>query len=188
MREDTGQRFMTILLLFSFLLLGCGIFLIWIALPEADVFNLPQQELVAENAKIAQTIVYAKCGHEVSRRIDVFPEWVGMDKERVAESAAENWRILSINPTLIEAACTEDMFCPEHWVLTLGEDGTPGAYHNQYGFSMVKYGDVTLGKVDEDTREALVQGIAFDSREALEQWAAIHRENCKKTAQGVAIK
>ena len=178
MQADSGQRFMTILLLFSFLLLGCGVFLIWIALPEADAFNLPRQELVMESAKIAQTIVYTKCGHEVSRRIDVFPEWVGMDKEKLNESAAENWRILSFNPALIEAACTEDMFCPEHWVLTLGEDGTPGVYHNQYGFSMVRYGDVTLGKMDEDTREALVQGMAFPTREALDRWVA--GENGKK--------
>ena len=188
MREDAGQKFMTILLLVSFLLLGCGVFLIWAALPEAGVFSLPQHELVVENAKIAQTIVYTKCGHEVSRRIDVFPEWVGMDKARVTECAAENWRILSFNPSLIEATCIEDMFCAEHWVLTLGEDGMPGVYHNQYGFSMVKYGDVTLGKVDEDTRESLVRGIAFDSREELEQWASSFRENGKKAElQGVTI-
>ena len=125
MRENVGQKFMSALLLLSFLLLGCGIFLIWIAWPEAGAFHLPRHELVLENAKIAQTIVYTKCGHEVSRRIDVFPEWIGMDKARVLEDAAENWRILSFNPTLIEAASNEELFCAAHWVLMLGEGGMP---------------------------------------------------------------
>ena len=181
MREDTGQKFMTILLLFAFLLLGSGVFLIWVALPETGEISLPQMELVAENAKIAQTIVYTKCGHEVCRRIDVFPEWVGMDKARILESAAENWRILSFGPSLIETTCIEELFCAQHWVLALGEDGAPGVYHNQYGFSMVKYGDATLGKLDENTRESLARGIAFDSREELEQWASNFKEGERKT-------
>jgi hypothetical protein len=171
---------MTILLLFSFLLLGGGIFLIWIALPEMGAVNTPRNDLVAEDAKIAQTIVYTKCGHEVSRRTDVFPEWVGMDKERVLESAAENWRILSFEPSLIEAACIEDLFCAQHWVLALNEDGAPGVYHNQYGFSMVKYGDVALGKLEEETRESLARGIAFDSREELQQWVAHFKGSAEK--------
>jgi hypothetical protein len=140
-----------------------------------------------ENAKIAQTIIYTKCGHEVSRRIDVFPEWVGMNKERVAETAPENWRILSFDPAAIEATCIEDMFCAAHWVLTLGDGGVPGVYHNQYGFSMVRYGDVALGKIDENTRESLVQGIAFDSREELDQWASDCRENSQKAAPQGAL-
>lgn len=181
MHENTGQKFMTILLLFSFLLFGSGVFLIMASLPETGMIVAPQTELVLENAKISQTVVYAKCGHEVSRRIDMFPEWVGLNKERVLENAAENWRILSFGPSLIEATSIEDLFCAAHWVLSLGEDGSPGVYHNQYGFAMVKYGEVSLGKLNEETRESLVYGIAFDSREELERWVSNFRENGKET-------
>jgi len=180
MREYAGQKFMTVIMLASFLLLGCGIFLIWVSLPDTGAFSLPEQGLVLENAKIAQTIHYAKCGHEVSRRIDVFPEWVGMNQARVTESAPENWRIHSFSPALIEASCSENLFCPDHWVLTLGDGGAPGIYHNQYGFSMAKYGDASLGTIDEDTRESLVHGIAFGSREELEQWMTSFRQNSQK--------
>lgn len=182
MRDEVGQKFMTFFLLISFLLLGGGIFLLWTALPSMGVLGTPI-ELVGEDAKISQTIVYTKCNHEVLRSVDVFPEWVGMNKEKVVENAAENWRVISFGPKLIEVICTEDLFCSQHWVLALGGDGLPGVYHNQYGFSMVKYGDVTLDKLDEETRELLVYGKAFDSREELNQWVRLKQNNNKTNHQ-----
>lgn len=173
MHDDRMSRgFITVFRLLTVLMLLGGAAMIWIALQSTDAVNAAQLEMVAPNAKISQTIAYTRCGHEVVRRIDVFPGWVGKTKEGVIASLEKNWRMNSFAATLLEMTDTEDLFCPQHWVLMLGGDGTPGVYQNRFGFEMERVRDVSLGRFDEEARESLVRGMAFDSKEALEDFVA----------------
>ncbi len=149
-----------------------GLIVLWNEVPSADPISAPSAGLVAPGCKQAQTIAYARCGHEVVRRIDAPAGWIGMTKEAVGATMDSEWRMTAFAPEVIEMSRVEDMFCPQHWVLALGLDGTPGVYRNRYGFSMERLSDVSLGALDEATRESLTRGIAFDTQEELEKWVA----------------
>ena len=70
----------------------------------------------------------------------------------------------------IEMTCVPDLFCPQHAVLMLDADGTPGIWRNRWGFAMEWEEAVDLAPADEAERALLAEGVAFDSREALEAW------------------
>lgn len=178
MYDDGISRWFTIVFIsIAVLMLLGGIALIAIALPSAGVINTPQMELVAPDAKLAQIIVYTRCEHEVRRRIDVDPGWVGKSKDSVIAELGDTWRITSFAPELLEMTGNEDLFCPQHWVIMLGIDGVPGVYQNRFGFEMVRMGDAALGKLTEETRELLVKGLAFDTREELNEWITAWKES-----------
>lgn len=184
MYDDGISRWFTIVFLsIAVLMLVGGTALVVITLPSTGVINTEQMELVAPNAKLAQTILYARCEHEVRRRIDVDPAWVGKTVDGVSKELDKNWRITAFAPTLVEMTGTEDLFCPQHWVLMLGMDGAPGVYQNRFGFEMVRMGDATLGKLDEETRETLVKGLAFDSRGELDEWVVTWKESQRQKSE-----
>jgi len=160
----------TVLLVCGILLLAAGLVWLWYELPHADATGANHVQLVAPGAKQAQSIQYTRCGHEVLRRVDVPPEWVGLSKDAVLHVMDPAWRMTAFSPAVLEMSRAMDMFCPQHFVLLLGPDGAPGVYRNRYGFSMERLEDVTLRALDEATWETLAQGLAFDSREALNDW------------------
>ena len=91
-----------------------------------------------------------------------------MTKEGVLGRIEENYRLTGFSPSLIEISGRLDLFCPQHFVLMLGSDGSLGMYSNTYGFEMEKITDLRMPRVDETLREKLVRGMPFDSREALD--------------------
>ncbi len=152
-------------------LLTGGLWLMSGALSDARDANAGAQSLVAPGCKQSQRIEYTRCGHEVLRRIDAPDRWIGMDQEGVLRALDEGWRMTDFSPNVIEMACAPDLFCPQHWVLTLSEDGAPGIYRNRTGFAMERVADAAIRVPDEEMRALLAQGVTFDSREALLSWA-----------------
>lgn len=189
MQQDKSEsRGTAWLLVLGIVFLLVGVYLLWAQTPYPDEkqAGVAQVEMVASGSKQAQTIRYARCGHEVVRRIDVPAGWVGMTKNRVEAALTPQWRITAFSPDVIEMTCTEDLFCPEHWVLMLGADGMPGIYQNRYGFEMEHLDDVRMGTLDEDTRQMLTRGLGFENREALEAWVEAWKEKGKDT-KGIAV-
>lgn len=132
--------------------------------------SAPRPDMVAAGSHLAQTIRYIRCGHEVQRRIDTPPDWVGLTKDGVAGRMDSIFRMTAFSPELIEMEAGLDLFCPQHQVLMLGADGTLGVYHNAYGFAMERMRDARINRMDEELRAELVRGLAFDSLEALDMW------------------
>ena len=147
-----------------------GIALLWHAFPPAGEAGGMNLRLVAPGCKLRQTIDYIRCGHQVLRRVDAPPKWAGMTKEAVLDSMEKGWRMTEFAPGRIDMVCGLDLFCPDHWVLALAEDGTLGVYRNLDGFAMERVGDAAMKIMDESTWEMLARGLAFDSREMLEEW------------------
>ncbi len=158
------------LLITGVILLILGATTLLSEMPGVNATQASQKELITPGCKQAQTIQYARCGHEVLRRVEAEAGWVGMTKEAVSAVLDAGWRMTAFSPAIIEMTRTEDLFCPQHWVLTLGGDGVPGIYRNRYGFTMERLGDASVRIRDEETRERLFRGIAFDSEEELKRW------------------
>ena len=150
-------------------LLG-GLMLLWASIPAADAVQTPQMLLVSPQAKTVQTIEYIRCGHEVQKRVDVPAQWAGQTKEGVQKLLPDTWRITSFDDTSIHMTGKEDLFCPQHWVLMLDEEGGPAVFKNRYGNAMEKIESVKLEGLNEASRQLLVQGLAFQAREEIDEW------------------
>lgn len=164
-----------------FLIVGLAV--LWMQMPPTDMADATNKTLVAAGCKQAQTIVYGRCGHQVLRRLDAPAAWAGMSKDAVEAAMEEGWRMTTFASDLIEMSITLDMFCSQHYVLTLSEEGVPGIYRNRYGFEMEEAGRVSLTAMDESTREMVSRGIAFDTEEALLQW--VEEENRVSGEEGL---
>jgi hypothetical protein len=138
----------------------------------SDAAGVGQPDRVMAQAKLAQTIDYARCWHQVLRRLDVPDGWVGMDREAVQRAMEPGWRLIAFAPQTLEMACAPDLFCPAHWVLMLDEDGEPAIFQNAYGFEMERQSQADFHPPDEATRALLARGLAFDSLADLQQWMA----------------
>lgn len=169
--EKQAQRISIALAICGILLLAAGAGMLVASVPAAG-----QEALVAPGCKQAQTILYARCGHSVLRRMDAPAGWVGMTRKRVEETLeAEGgrWRMTGFAPGKIETTQTRDLFCPAHWVLMMDEKGETGVYRDLDGERMTKVKAYTVEAADEEMRGKLRQGLAYDSWQALEDhWAS----------------
>jgi len=173
LRKDKAiDRLSARLLRVGVVMLIGGIALFSLRVPPANETGTPNAALVAPGCKLQQTIDYGRCGHQVLRRVDAPAMWAGMTKDAVAGSMEEGWRMTDFAPRQIDMVCGLDLFCPEHWVLSLDENGTAAIYRNLYGFAMDRVADAPLKVTDESMWEMLAAGVAFDTREALEEWVA----------------
>lgn len=153
-------------------LLVIGVALLWLEGRGAHTAGR-ESALVAADCKLLQRIEYARCGHTVLRRMDAPAGWAGMTHEGVLQALSEQeegWRMTRYSADTIEMTCVPDLFCPQHAVLMLDADGTPGIWRNRWGFAMEWEEAVDLEPADEAERALLAEGVAFDSREALEAW------------------
>lgn len=160
----------TTLLAIGIVMLLAGIALLWSGLGNPVGAAMPAQ--VEAGCVQRQTILYDRCGHRVLRQIDAPAAWVGCTREGVSTHLEEGWRITAFSPKVIELRSATALFCPAHWVLMLGEDGSAGVYRNLLGFEMVRMESVRLHMPDEATFAVLARGLAFDSREALDAYIA----------------
>lgn len=176
MQEDKqrGRQFAW-LLGTGLLMLVFGVLLLWFQLPMPGAETGAPRALVAPGCEQAQTIDYLPCGHQVLRRIDAPAKWAGMTKDAVEAEMESPWRMTAFSPDVVEMICALDLYCPQHWVLSLNADGIPGIYRNQLGFEMERVGEAVLGPLTEETRALLIIGIPFDTRDALDAWASAYR-------------
>ena len=169
-REKQNNGVSKWLLGIGLLMLTAGLLMLWLQPPPVDAADSTGSALVAPGCMLQQTIDYASCGHQVLRRVDAPAMWTGMTKETVVKAMEEGWRMTGFGAGQIDMTCSLGLFCPQHWVLTLAEDGTPGVYRNRYGFGMERMDEVSLKITDEPMREMVERGIPFDTREELDAW------------------
>jgi hypothetical protein len=171
-QQNRKNRWLVWLSSATALALAAGLWLLSGDAFPSNAAGAGQPDRVAAQAKLAQTIDYARCGHQVLRRIDAPDGWAGMDVDAVQQAMEPGWRLISFAPQTLEMACAPDLFCPAHWVLMLDQDGEPAIFQNAYGFEMERLNAVNFRPPDEETRALLARGLAFDSLTDLLQWTA----------------
>ena len=126
---------------------------------------------LSSECQVVQRMVYAPCGHEVTRRQALPAELAGKTRADL-EAAYDLWQVTSFAPGEVSMERTLDMFCPEHYVLLPDESGMLCVFQNRYGdaLALVKELNVPLNELPEAYREELRPGRGFDSMEELAQW------------------
>lgn len=126
---------------------------------------------LSSECQVVQRMVYAPCGHEVTRRQALPAELAGKTRADL-EAAYDLWQVTSFAPGEASMERTLDMFCPEHYVLLPDESGMLCVFQNRYGdaLALVKELNVPLNELPEAYREELRPGRGFDSMEELTQW------------------
>jgi hypothetical protein len=152
------------------LVLAAGLWLLSGDAFPSNAADARQPDRVAAGAKLAQTIEYVRCGHQVLRRIDAPAGWAGMDVDAVQQALEPGWRLISFAPQTLEMTCALEMFCPAHWVLMLDADGEAAIFQNEYGFEMVRQSDANFRPREESIRAKLVRGLSFDTLADLQEW------------------
>lgn len=129
------------------------------------------RENVEEGCQLIQTIHYARCGHDVTRRVAADKEYKGCTLQQM-QQAFSDWSITSFSPSEIEMSCTMQLYCPEHLVVMPDGAGVLGIYENAYGdgYALRAQLDIPLSALPEDLLETVHLGIGFGSAQAVEQW------------------
>ena len=140
-------------------------------LPDAAQAVCDAAMRLSSECQVVQRMVYAPCGHEVTRRQALPAELAGKTRADL-EAAYDLWQVTSFAPGEASMERTLDMFCPEHYVLLPDESGMLCVFQNRYGdaLALVKELNVPLNELPEAYREELRPGRGFDSMEELTQW------------------
>ena len=129
------------------------------------------REGVEDNCQMIQTLRYARCGHEVVRRLQVDPEYKGCTLAQMQQAYPE-WDITSFSPAEIEMSRTLQIFCPEHLVVLPDGAGVLGVYENKYGdgYALHTQLDIPLTDLPESVRESVHLGVGFSDEGEIESW------------------
>lgn len=129
------------------------------------------RETVEEGCQLIQTLRYARCGHEVVRRVQADTEYKGCTLQQMQEAYAE-WDITSFSPVEIEMSRTLTIYCPDHLVVLPDGAGVLGVYENRYGdgYALRTQLDIPISDLPENVRESVHLGVAFDRAEEIESW------------------
>lgn len=129
------------------------------------------RETVEDNCELVQTLRYARCGHEVVRRLRADKEYKGCTLQQMQQAYAE-WEITAFSPAEISMTCTLPLFCPEHLVVMPDGAGVLGVYENKYGdgYALRTQLDIPLSDLPESLRETAHLGLAFSSDQEIENW------------------
>ena len=129
------------------------------------------RETVEENCQLIQTLRYARCGHEVVRRLQADKEYKGCTLAQMQQAFAE-WDITSFSPAEIEMSRTLQLFCPDHRVVLPDGAGVLGIYENKYGdgYALRTQLDIPLSALPETVRETAHLGVGFATETEIESW------------------
>ena len=129
------------------------------------------RETVEENCLLIQTMRYARCGHEVTRRVQADKEYKGCTLQQMQEAFAE-WEITGFSPAEIEMSRTLPLYCPEHLVVLPDGAGVLGVYENKYGdgYALRTQLDIPITDLPESLRETVHLGVGFATAEEIESW------------------
>ena len=129
------------------------------------------RETVEENCQLIQTLRYARCGHEVVRRVQADKEYKGCTLAQMQEAFAE-WEISSFSPAEIKMSRTLPLYCPDHLVVMPDGAGVLGVYENKYGdgYALRSQLDIPLTDLPETVRETVHLGVGFATTQEIESW------------------
>ena len=120
------------------------------------------RENVEEGCQLIQTIHYARCGHDVTRRVAADKEYKGCTLQQM-QQAFSDWSITSFSPSEIEMSCTMQLYCPEHLVVMPDGAGVLGIsretvrrYHNSGDLVPAELSPAGHPRwIEEDVREQM---------------------------------
>lgn len=123
------------------------------------------------DCQVVQRMIYAPCGHEMTRRQTLPSELAGKTRADL-ETAYDLWQVTSFSPGEVTMERTLDLHCPEHYVLLPDESGMLCVFQNRYGdaLALVKEMNVSLTELPDSYQEELRPGKGFDTLEMLTQW------------------
>lgn len=162
------------LLCIGILMVAAGL---WLAsdqrLPDGeDLPGMIQTDRVQDGCVQRQTINYQRCGHAVTRTVDIPAEWLGMDREQVEARLDMAWRVTDFAPLRIVMQRNVMLFCPQHWVLMPDETGRVCIWVNRYGEGMERVYETEwlLSAMPEADQEQIRIGMAFELLEEAESY------------------
>ena len=143
--------------------------------PPPAVGAAEQGERIAEGCEIIQTMAFTRCGHSVTRRVEAPDALIGKDFA-AAQAYYSVWQIESYRPEHIDMQREIPLFCPIHTVAGVNEAGEAVLARNLYGDGMAVIRDTgrILESFSPEERDALLQGLGFDSEEEAEAWLREH--------------
>ena len=133
------------------------------------------RERIGKGCAVIQTMGFSRCGHSVTRRTAAPEALCGADFS-AAQAYYALWHIESFAQDQIAMSRDLPLYCPMHQVLGINEAGEVVLCRNEYGDGMAvkKSCGALLEDYDEETRQALVLGIGFDTEEEALKWLAAH--------------
>ena len=134
-----------------------------------------KSEKAAAGCEIIQTMAFARCGHSVTRRIEIPQDLIGADFAAV-QQRYDLWRVESFVPERIEMSRELPLFCPIHTVLGVNEAGMVVLSSNMYGDGMAVLRECSrsLEEFAPDEQSQLLLGLGFDSQEEALSWLSLH--------------
>lgn len=164
-RLFSGLRFAGVVLLTALVLVFCAL-LFRGGEEAADVSRAGQ--VVASDCLLVQTMRFTRCLHQVTRRVNVTQNAVGLDRAGL-EKRYKEWQLETFSEGEVTMSKDVELFCPMHYVLMADESGGLAAYQNRYGDAMAWLETLpgAMSDYDAATQERLLLGIGYDSMEKL---------------------
>lgn len=133
------------------------------------------QERAGIHCEVIQTMGFSRCGHSVTRRVEIPKALAGADFSAV-QAYYELWQIDSFSPEQIVMRRDLPLYCPIHTVAGVNEAGQVILSRNMYGdgMALMKECPRTLEEFSAQDQEALLLGLGFDSEPEAEGWLAEH--------------
>lgn len=130
-----------------------------------------RREKVEESCTLLQTVHYDRCGHAVTRRVEVDKEYQGATLEQMQQAFAD-WSITSFAPTEIVMSCRMPIYCPDHLVVMPDNAGVLGVYINELGqgYTLQRQLEAPLTDLPEDVLEKVHLGLSFATMGEIENW------------------
>lgn len=130
-----------------------------------------EKQTVEADCCLVQTIRYARCGHEVTRRIAADKEYQGATLRQMQEAYAD-WSITSFSSREIVMSCSVALYCPQHLVVLPDGAGVLGVYLNEYGdgYALKKQLEVPVGDLNEEEMAKIHLGLPFGTMQEIEMW------------------
>jgi len=135
-----------------------------------------ETERIRAGCQVTQTMLFTRCGHSVTRRVQA-PERLAGQGFSQAQAYYDLWQIEEFSPDNMRMSREIDLYCPMHRVLTANEAGEAVLTRNVYGDGMAvekTYPDADVTRWNEQDREKLRLGIAFDMEKEADAFVASH--------------
>lgn len=145
------------------------------AVTEEPSLGAAAGDSVQPGCQITQTMLFGRCGHSVTRRIEAPQDVVGRDFAGT-QDYYDLWEIITFQPSAVDMQREIPLFCPMHTVLSVNDAAEVVYLQNLYGDGMAVQADAgrSLPEFAEEDQRSLIQGIGFDSREDADAWLAAH--------------
>lgn len=126
---------------------------------------------MAKDCVLIQRLMFAPCGHELTRREALPEDLIGKTRADL-EASYDLWRVTSYAPAEVSMEQQLDMYCPQHVVLMPDEGGLLCIWKNTYGdaLSLLSELQIPLSDFTESQQALLRPGLGFDTEADLNAW------------------